>query len=204
MKFRRTILPLVMASLLTSASKAHASYQIVFDTFNSDFSNPVYGIDGTTRLSGADGWLGQLYVGLTPDRLDPIGRPLPFQTEFNERGFVAGGLLNPIINTNINADTAAFYAFRVWNQNDGSVFDSVTSIDGALIGSSSIESITLRGYDIFSDTPPTIGLPVANLHESFTLRMVPEPTSLWFIGIAASAHLTRRRVCRQSRSVEKL
>lgn len=178
--------------LLWVAPRARADYQIIFDTFNSDFSNPVFDIDGTTRLSGTDGWLAQLHIGITPDSLAPVGNPIAFQSDLGNRGFVAGGLLNPVDTPGIIGDTSAYYVLRVWNQAQGSAFDAVSSIDGARIGTSTIEPITLRGFAPGIDTPPIFGIPIANQHDSFNLVMVPEPGILT-IGLLGAAGLFWRR-----------
>ena len=79
------------------------------------------------------------------------------------------------------------------NQGDGSTFDTAVQMNGAHASSSSVEAVTLRGYDPVNDTAPTTGLPVANLHESFTLSVVPEPGTLAEGVMGALALFVRRR-----------
>ncbi len=183
----------VIVTLMMTLS-AKADYQILFNTFNAGFSNPVFASDGSTRLIGSDGFVGQLYVGTSAQGLFATDSPVPFQSGSAGAGFIAGSLTLPIRDSGVTADTIGFYQLRVWNSQDGARFEDAFSRIGARVGQSTIQQILLKGYDPLRDLAPTAGLPSANLHSSFDLYVVPEPSTLYVMLIAGtSLALSRRR-----------
>jgi hypothetical protein len=143
----------------------------------------VFDVNGTTKLE--TGFLAQLYVGTTTDTSTyvAIGTPQVFQT----------GVLAGVINAgNVDVTGTAvgdsrFYQVRAWNSAGG----TVTSFSSATVrGSSSAQSVVLGNSTL---TDPTKQPPSANLHSSFSLAVVPEPTSIVLGIIGGSALLFRRR-----------
>lgn len=202
-------LALVAAMALTVAS-AHATYQITFNTLNdlSTPTNPVFDSDLTTRLSGANGWVGQLYVsigggafGAIKDSSDSTLGSKAFATGGSAGWIVTGGDLT-VNNGGVTANpTAAAYQLRVWNTANGSTFEAAYAAPGAKVGvsgssagtvnlASSGASVNLLGY---SGEIAPIGYPAANGFASFSVAAVPEPATLALGLFGAAGLLFRRR-----------
>jgi len=77
MKFllRSLLLVLVLSSRLAAQGTINFSNRDVTDGIDA----PVTDTDGKTRLSGA-GFLAQLYAGLSPTTIAPVGPPQTFRT----------------------------------------------------------------------------------------------------------------------------
>ena len=186
----------VVAVMALTVASAHATYQITFNTLNdlTTPTNPVFDSDGTTRLSGANGWVGQLYAsigggafGAIKDSLDATSGSKAFATGGGAGWIVAGGDLT-VNNAAVTANpTAAQYQLRVWNTANGSTFEAASAVVGAKFGISQTVNVNLLGY---STGAPPIGYPAANGFASFS---VPEPASLALGLFGAVGLFVRRR-----------
>lgn len=202
---KRLLFSAVLA--LASAISAHATYQIGFNTLNdlSTPTNPVFDSDLTTRLSGASGWVGQIYVSVgggaftaVKDVLDGTSGAKSFATSGAAGWITAGGDLT-VNDASVTGNTSAQYQLRVWNTANGSTFEAAYAAAGAKVGVSGSASgtvnltqgvsTTLLGYS--TGTAP-IGYPTANGFASFSVATVPEPATL-ALGLFGAAGLFIRR-----------
>lgn len=171
-----------VAALIVTVATSNAAYQIGFNTLNDlgNPTNPVFDTDGTTRLSGANGWVGQIYVsiGANPfvavkDNLDVTTGSKQFASSGPGVGWITGGGDLTVADPSVTANpTAARYQLRVWNTANGSTYEAASAVIGAKVGVSSTVNVNLLGYT--SGTPP-IGYPQANGFGSFALTVVPVP-----------------------------
>lgn len=176
-----------MLAVALMAATAKADYQIIFNTFNNtgapaSSTNPVFDFDGTTRLTGAAGWLGRLYDGTTA-----LGNAA---VSFSDAGpgYVVGGSVT-VLDNSITSSATKTFEFKVWNSANGSTFD-VAQGAGGKVGSASM-SLNLAGY-VNGTLAPTSGIAVANSFASFSVAAVPEPATL-ALGLFGAAGLFIRR-----------
>jgi hypothetical protein len=196
------------AVLAMTAASAHATYQITFNTLNdlAAPTNPVFDSDLTTRLSGANGWVGQIYVSIgggafaaIKDASDATSGAKAFATGGAAGWITTGGDLT-VNNAAVTANpTAAAYRLHVWNTANGSTFEQAVSnngkvgISGSALGTVNFNSpgtsVNLLGY---STGAPPIGYPAANGFASFSVA-VPEPATIALGLFGAAGLLIRRR-----------
>jgi len=189
-----------VAALIVTVATSNAAYQITFNTLNDlgNPTNPVFDTDGTTRLSGANGWVGQIYVsvGSNPfvavkDSSDATAGSKQFATGGAAGWIVAGGDLT-VADPSVTANpTAARYQLRVWNTANGSSYEAASAVVGAKVGVSSTVNVNLLGY---TTGAPPIGYPQANGFGSFALTVVPVPEPATIaLGLFGAAGLLMRR-----------
>ncbi len=205
----KTIKYLVLAAVLVfTVAPAPAAYQIGFNTLNdlATPTNPVFDSDLTTRLSGANGWVGQVYVSVlggsftaVKDVLDGTSGSKAFATG-GAAGWITGGGDLAVSDATVTGNTSAQYQLRVWNTANGSTFEAAYAAPGAKVGVSGSAqgtvnltqgvSTTLLGYTT-GTAPP--GYPSANGFASVSVATVPEPATLALGLFGAAGLLFRRR-----------
>ena len=189
-------LALVVAVILATAS-AQAAYQIKFYTLNDNSAptNPVFDTDGSTKLLGSAGYVGQLYVQVGAGSFTAVGSSVSFLNG-GAAGFITGGATPDLLvpDTSVTATTSGAYQLRVWNTANGSTYETAAATVGAKIGSSSSVSVSLLGYNPATQSAPP-GYPTANGFASFSLTSVavPEPATLALGLFGAAGLLFRRR-----------
>jgi hypothetical protein len=148
----------------------------------------VFMADGTTGLGGS-GWTAQLFSG-------PAGAAaadlvaIPGTADF--RTSAAGaGYINPI-GTVVAAQaggSAAAVQLRVWDNAGGTVTSWDNAVGVVTAGSSDIITITLGDP---SAQPPTPAAALAGL-ASFSVVVIPEPSTFALLALGAGALFFRRR-----------
>ena len=198
--------------LIAATLTAKANYDIGFQTY--DFtdlnSHVVFAPDGTTRITGdtilisqpaipvgnASQFVGRLFVGPVGGALGAIGiGSTPFAAQgIGADGFVDGPQIE-VTDASLNAGSPAQYRFRVWSSMVNGIsissFAQASATPGAYIGESALTSITLGGT--VPGSPPQLITATANLHPSFTVALVPEPSVLALGLLGGAALLFRRR-----------
>lgn len=181
---------LICASLVACyALTAKADYQLNFVTANGGSSNPVFDVDGTTRLGPT--FFGQLYAGANSGSLVAIGSAVQFGTvggspNVGAIGFIIDNAVTATSGTLIGG-SAGVYQLRAWT--GGATYGIAAATAGAKIGSSSVQNV------IFGGTPasgPAVLPPDASLHSSFALTVVPEPATI-ALGLFGPAGMFFRR-----------
>lgn len=203
MKSKASFLKLAACVCLFVAESARADFDITFSTGNAFVSNPVFDIDGTTRLAGS-AYKAQLYVGANAGSLVALGSGgLSLTASAGDTtgirsflsgggaGFINGGTLTVTSGT-LSANSSAVYQLRVWEAAYAS-FEAASAIVGAKIGSSAVTSVTLGGT--VPGIPPTVVTLQANQHGAFALTTVavPEPATIALGLFGAAGLLVRRR-----------
>jgi len=180
----------VFAALVAVAIPALADYQIQFLTYNGGLSNPVFDVDGTTKVGNT--FSGQLYTGTSAGSLTAIGTPQAFLSG-GGAGFIEVGSALNITSGTIGGGTAGFYQLRVWNTSSGANFEAAAATAGAKVGSSAVTAVAFGGTPLGGGI--AVLVPQANLHSSFqlsTVAAVPEPATL-ALGLFGAAGLFIRR-----------
>jgi len=180
----------ILAILLAvSATTVLAEYQILFFTPNDATTptNPVFDSDNVTKLAGSAGWVGQLYVQVGTGAFSAVGSAVSFLNS-STAGFISGPTIT-VADSTVTAPTTGAYQLRVWNTANGSTFETASVAPGAKFGTSSSVTVTLQGYNPFTQTPP-ISFPTANGFASFSV--VPEPATI-ALGLFGAAGLFIRR-----------
>lgn len=131
------------------------------------YDAPVYDEDGITRLEG-DAYRAQLYAGVTPDDLDPVGPSVPFRTGIGAGYWDPHGKSIRRIAA-VQPGAVAWVQVRAWASADGPTFEDAVAHGGA-VGLSTVFSLVTGG----SGLPPS---PPASLVElaSFRLARTPPP-----------------------------
>ena len=197
--------------LIAATLTAKANYDIGFQTydFNDLNSHVVFAPDGVTPITGntilssqpaiptgdASQFVGRLFVGPVGGSLGAIGTSTPFAAQGSgAEGFVDGSTIT-VTDASLNAGSQAEYRFRVWSSMVNGVsissFAQASTTPGAYIGESALTAITLGGT--VPGSPPTLVTATANLHPSFQVALVPEPSVLALGLLGGAALLFRRR-----------
>jgi hypothetical protein len=151
------------------------------------FDVPIYDVDGTTKLSGAN-FLAQIYFSATQNgSFAPITDPAaPFRTG-GGAGYWNYGTDFTRVLTGIAAGTAAWIQVRVWDSTAGATPDAA-KLGGGKWGDSNIFSVTTGG----SGNPPAVPATLIGM-TSFQLQQVPEPSTIALGVLGLGALLLRRR-----------
>ena len=174
------------------AMTAKADYQLNFATANSGSSNPVFDVDGTTKLDST--FFGQIYAGANAGSLVAVGSAVQFGTV---GGTPIAGANGFIIGTSVSATSGSLfggssgvYQLRAWT--GAATYELASTTVGAKIGSSAVQNITFGGTPNGGGAPITP--PDVNLHNSFALTSVavPEPATI-ALGLFGAAGLFIRR-----------
>jgi len=126
----------------------------------------------------------QLYIApngtVDPTAFVAVGSPVAYST-----GLDAGYFFGGSIATSFAAGTQVAVQVRAFNTTQGANFQAASTASAAQIGLSNI----IQGYTLGGQTPPAslIGL------QSFTIAVVPEPSTIALGVIGAAALLLRRR-----------
>jgi len=178
------------ALVALSTMTAKADYQLNFVTANGGESNPVFDVDGTTRLNST--FFGQLYAGADAGSLVAVGSALQFGTvgglvRSDANGFIIGNTVS-VTSGSLFGGSSGVYQLRAWQ--GASTYELAQTTFGAKIGSSSVQTVTFGGVPSGGGAPLTP--PDANLHGSFALTVVPEPATI-ALGLFGAAGLFIRR-----------
>jgi len=183
---------LTVAVLLCFAVSSKADYAVTFNTANDQLSNPVFDVDGTTRLGTS--FLGQIYAGTSLGSLSAIGSAVQFGTVGGSANAGANGfIINNIVTATsaITPGTTVVYQLRAWT--GAATYELASVTGGAKIGVSS----PLTGNNIVVQGSPSLTTPPnTSLHGSFTLSTVaaiPEPATLALGLFGAAGFFIRRR-----------
>lgn len=141
---------------------------------------PIFDVDGTTKAEGPD-IVAQLYWGTAADSLAPVGDAVPLLSGAGAGYFVGGART-----VDVPGKTDIFVQVKAWETKGGtytSYEDAVPS--GAKYGESNILQVTVQEAPFL---PPNLdGL------ESFSLTVIPEPSTIALGLLGAAALLLRRR-----------
>lgn len=136
-------------------------------------------IDGTTPIDGANGWVGQAYVGADASSLAPVGSPVAFRT-----GRAEGYLPSMAIDAGVPGGTTVWVAIAAWNQNDGATYEDAMNALGAVGMSAPIQVTVL---EVPNPPPNLVGL------EGWVVAPIPEPSTLALGLLGIGALMLRRR-----------
>lgn len=191
-------LALVAVATLHAASPNGQIFFVTSNTGDSTGSNPVFDVNGTTKLG--TGFYGQLYIGVNAGSLQAVGTPLEFSVNSAGAGFIADPSTGVTWSQTVNGTTlpvggqAGGYVFRAWSGSVGSTFETASATPGAKTGSSAFAAVGAFGGNDTGGSP-TANFPLANLHASFQLSTVsvPEPATIALGFFGAAGMLIRRR-----------
>jgi hypothetical protein len=137
---------------------------IPFANQGNGWDAPVFDVDGTTRLSGAN-FLAQLYMRV-PDWLDPTGlwmRSFPEQPSLS--AFSTNGYFSGQAQAFSCRGRVTDYQIRVWRASEGATFEQAMRVSGAHLGVSGFFTISsdfvtngttyvgLKGFALRSSAP---------------------------------------------------
>lgn len=102
---------------------------------------PIFNDDGKTRLAGSR-YVGQLWVGTTPEGLKPVSMAVVFGS-----GTGAGYLYGPVVRlTNVPPDITVYVQVRAWDTKFGRDFASADAVGRA--GTSEVFSVVTGGLGL--------------------------------------------------------
>lgn len=140
---------------------------------------PVFDVDCATRLEG-EGFQAQVYVGLSPDSLRPVGLVQPFRTGINA-GYIRTQYL---VIPGALGGMRVFTQLRAWETRAGASFEEAVATGGKY-GLSNIVPIKL--VEPPGSPPHPLGL------QSFCLVPEPGPGTLLALGGGLWLLAARRR-----------
>jgi len=142
----------------------------------------VLAADGLTPLAGT-AYLAQLYGGLSPDALAPLGDPLPFRTGA-AAGYTASTGADPVRQVPGAAAGGAIYLqMRAWESAYGNTYEQARA-SGAQTGQSTIVAATASGAGVLP--VDLIGLNTFKLGPPDP-AIVQQPSDLWLFEGRATA-----------------
>jgi len=174
----------LLAVGLLAANSAFAAGEINFLTFNSGDNTKGTAFFNSTPVGST--FMGQLYVSSTLNgTYTAVGSAVSFIDGF---GVINAG---PVALGSFNTGDNAFYIVRAWNSAAGSTFESASVAGNGIVGSSAATAFTVGGT--IPGSPPTVITATANLHPTFSLAAVPEPTTVALAVMGGLGLLARRR-----------
>lgn len=176
MKRLSAILSITAALGLGVSSSLAQQAQVSFFTidFADENQHVIFNTDMTTRAVGPN-VVAQISIGLTGGALAPVGTPEALSTTFP--GFVLAGAVNVAQAFGSTLD----YQIKAWDTSTGSTYETAT-----VRGISDIAQVTLPGDS--TGTPPDL-----RTFNSFSLQVIPEPSTVALGVIGGLALLMRRR-----------
>jgi len=145
---------------------------------------PIFDVGGTTRLSGT-GFYAQLYGAAAGGTLAAIGDALTFST--GRPGYIlATGVDTTRSIPGVTPGGNAQVQIRAWSASAGSTYEAALAAGGA-VGSSDVLTLATGG----GGAPPGPPADLVGL-KSFSLNVIPEPSTL-ALGILGAALLVIRR-----------
>jgi hypothetical protein len=183
----KTVLAVGFAALtLAFATDASAQGTITFDTAN--FNDSTKGQTFFNGIPVGAGFVGQIYIASTINgTYTAIGAPVGFRTDAGI-GYIQG----PDVVTSSPVGSQVFYQVRAWNSAAGSTFEQAAASQAGIVGISESIQVTLGGT-IPGNPPTVVPFPQANLHSSFSVAAVPEPTTIALGVLGGIGMLARRR-----------
>jgi len=176
MKKSLMILACVVASLT-----AYAQGTVNFSNLGVGLNAPIFDTDGTTRLAG-NNYTAELLVGATASSLQPVNVTANFLSG-GAAGYFQGGVKAL---QGFAGGSRPFFQVRVWDNRTGSSFDTALNRNASGV---------LQFSGPLGDpgaSPPTTPATLAGL-QSFSLVVVPEPSTIALAILGAGALLLRRR-----------
>lgn len=123
-------------AVLTPTSGGEISFRTSYSV-----GAPVFNDDGKTRLAGSR-YVGQLWVGTTPEELKPVSMAVVFGS-----GTGAGYLYGPVVRlTNAPPDITVYVQVRAWDTRFGRDFASAEAVGRA--GFSEVFSVVTGGFGV--------------------------------------------------------
>lgn len=169
---------LLTAAAMMVAVGVYAQGSVNFANFASGVDAPVFDVDNTTALDG-NTYMAQLYAGADEASLAPVGAAVPFLSG------AGAGYWAPTARqiASVAPGSPAAVQVRAWNTTTGADWDS------ALIrGESAVLTVTTGG----AGAPPSLPAVMTGL-ESFSLVVIPEPSTIALGVLGAAALLFARR-----------
>lgn len=193
---------IALLAVVLTAGFAYGQGAVNFDTKAVGAKVTLDASEGGAALAG-NLYLAQLYAaagsGVAEASLLPVGSTVYFRGGINA-GFVtisgvgpSGSDVNPVVNlftaAQGAANSAATVQLRAWETARGATWEAAGGFGAAHVGESAILAIgTTGGYGSPPTTPPDLtGL------QGFSLRPVPEPSTIALGLLGAAALLIRRR-----------
>jgi hypothetical protein len=177
---------IISAICVLAALSAYGQGSVNFTNFAPPIDAPVFGVDGTTRLSGA-GFMAQLYAGPAGGALAAIGAPAPFLAGGGAGYFNAGSRAIAAVAPGAAADLQV----RAWDASAGSTYEAALAAGGAAGVSGVLAGITTGG----AGSPPSLPANLTGL-TSFSLMpgaVIPEPSTIALGLLGAGLLMFRRR-----------
>jgi len=160
---------------------AFAQGTVNFVNLGAGLNAPVFLSDGTTKV-GTTGFTAELMAGTSAANLASVAT-----ANFVAAGYFQGSPATVAIAT-VTPGTAAFLQVRVFSTASGSFAAAQTANLANTWGQSGVFSVVTGG----AGSPPTTPAPLTGL-TSFSLNVIPEPSSLALAGLGAAALLVFRR-----------
>lgn len=194
MKLNKYLALFAGCAFYLSATIANAADpgRIIFDTVKLNPNTTIDASKGQVLFNGVgvgSTFLGQIYVSTSLNgTYTAIGTAQNF---FDAEG--AGYIQGPNLTVpGSSIGSQVFYQLRAWNASAGSTFEQAAASSSAILGISESVQVTLGGT-IPGDPPTVVPFPSSNLHSSFSLAAVPEPTTVALAVMGGLGLLARRR-----------